>query len=78
MTTTQTTDAAHAQEAVDALLEAANQLYRVHEQMTELPADTGIRTAPQIASLVRSAFDQAQSALLLARNELKLAERDAR
>lgn len=77
MTATQTTDAAHAQETVDALAEATNLLLGVHEQMTDL-AGTGIRTAPQIASLARAAFDQAQGALLLARNELKLAQRDAR
>lgn len=65
MATATTDQATAAQSAVDALTQAIALL------------DQAGANLPQIAFLTRAAYDSADTALMIATNELKLAQRDA-
>ena len=78
-TATATTDQAAAQTAVDALTQAIKLLNQVATDMNHRAAtgtDTSAEVAGQIATFAQAAVDRADLALMIASNELKLAQRD--
>lgn len=71
------TDQAAAQAAVDALTQAIALLKQVRDTMSDLSIEgTGIHGTAQIVHFADSAAETADLALMVAANELKLAQRD--
>jgi len=76
-TATPTRDQAVMRQTVDRLTEVIAQLGQIADDMTDLANDAGtdIQGAQQIWKFARSAADTTDLALMIADNELKLAER---